>query len=89
MEWRWETKGAELYQFLLPLLNSELGELVSQVDEENGFELYRRMAEEKDEVADDIDFQIEAEIGETASHKCKDLKATKDAVVKLGLKAKE
>ena len=87
--WDYPATYSELYQFLLPILAASLSEIVSRVEEENGFEAYRRVAEEKDEIPDNIDFHVELEVQAMGGVKAKDLKATRAAVINLALKAKE
>ena len=79
----------ELYIYLLPKLNTELATLCQDDFEQNGFEVYRRISDEKDVVHEDMDFHMEVEIQGMGQNKCASVSETHEFIKNLETKAKE
>ena len=74
--------------FLLPKLNTALATISSQIDEMDGFNMWRIINKEQDPIHKNTKFHNELDIRQLANTKCKNFKETMELVVKLEKKAK-
>ena len=86
--WEFQQKATELYIFLLPKLNTGLSVKITQVEEMNGFDLWRMINREEDPMKQDAGLHIEVEIQSTGGQKCRNIKETKALMMKLEAKSK-
>ena len=72
----YKAKAKEFFAYHGPKLNVELSAMVNSVSHKNGFELYRLVCHEVDAVLNNSGFQVQIEIHQKATEKCKNLTET-------------
>ena len=78
-----------LFALLLPILGPDLGSMSQQVRGQNGFELWRLIAREKDPIMLHASFHMEAEIQKMAWQKCKSFRDTLKVMKELRTKEQD
>lgn len=88
-KYNYEEMSRELYVYLIPKLNTELATLCHDDFNQNGFEVYRKIHDEKDTTHEDMDFHLEVEIQGMGQHRCGSVEETNEFVKQVELKTKE
>ena len=81
-------KSQELYTYLIPRLDSELGNLCED-EQQNGFEVFRTVLKEKDPNLANVEFHLQGEIQALGQRRCQSLGETMELVKTMDKKAKE
>ena len=87
--WEFIEKTSELYTFMMPSLNVELATMCKDGFEQNGFEVYRKINEEKDPIHENVEFMLYAELQGMVQKRCRTLAETNELFKALEIKERE